>query len=93
MTEPIDWENGPFKAEDFALPSGYEERCTRANAAAAANARFKELLEQCETVFGFIDETAPHKIQGMWTHWCRQKECKLKPDTHSAKLIVIKEIK
>lgn len=83
MTD-IDLENGPFVRTDFIVDSIAQEYITRGDAAKLANARLKEILEGCETVYcygkygdGLILLSNKRGTQ----------------DTHTAKLIMIKEIK
>lgn len=85
MTE-IDWEN-PFKAEDFMLPDirhqDSDMKITMRYAEQKANARFRELLKEAETVYG------RKGCNGNWFTF----ETKTGGDTHSAKLIAIKRLK
>lgn len=85
MTTQPDWIN-PFKAEDFkVLPAGQAEPFLyQQQAADRANFRFQELSAGAPTVFHY------EKGNSHTTGW---REKWYKYDTHSAKLLDIKELK
>ncbi len=89
MKTEIDWEN-PFKAEDFRHNNtqGIHEYETCLVAADKANARFRELIEQAETVYMRSSSGYTGKVfeTGVWA------SRHISTDTHEAKLICVKEL-
>lgn len=76
--KPIDFENGPFKPQDFTGMGMAAGRCVQ-----LANSRFHEILKECPEVIGNLEH-------GEWNKY--SESCNW-DDTHEAFLVWVREIK
>lgn len=79
----IDWVNGPFCEKDF--PGNWPASLSSQEAARAANTRFRELLKDAPVVY-----SRKQKTIGGYCSWDPDATAF---DTHTARLVDIREIK